>query len=204
MENESIGCDGSDLMSPDHARASLAQQVGIALLALPLVGSCLAAPFLFPLLQAILLAWMVPPALFGLVGGWRRSWGITLGLTAVALTAYVLHDLLTDEFGLVVIYDTCVLGLRPAGLEYYHEWAILLDVTILVLWPGVAITVHASIDRWRVCRWQDRTRAARCASCDYSLRGFSEPRCSECGEAFDPDHAAAAIQALEEDALRPR
>jgi len=27
----------------------------------------------------------------------------------------------------------------------------------------------------------------RCESCDYRLRGLTEPRCPECGDPFDPD-----------------
>src|SRR5690242_19490405 len=32
----------------------------------------------------------------------------------------------------------------------------------------------------------DVRRISRCLGCDYPLRGLTEPRCPECGRAFDP------------------
>ena len=167
------------------------------MLALSLVGSCLSAPFLFPILQAVLLMWMLPPVLLGLLGGWLRRWGVTLGVCAFALVAYVLHDLLTDRFGFRAIYDTFFGDGPPPGFQYFHSWGQLLDVTILVLWPGAAITVHAFIDERRLRKWEERTRAAQCERCGYILRGFAEPRCSECGQPFDTVRVTAAIRALD-------
>ena len=69
-------------------RYRIALAVGVSLLVLSLLVSCIAAPFLFPLLQVVLLIPMLPAALFGLIGAWRRRWWLSLGLTIAALAVY--------------------------------------------------------------------------------------------------------------------
>ena len=157
------------------SRYPIALTIGLSLLMLPLCGSCLAAPFLVPLLQACLIIPMLPAALFGLVGGWRQSWWITLGLTFAALTALVIHDVCTNPYGYSVIYDIYIRRQPPpVRLMYFHSWVHLFDVTILLVCPAVATTTHALIERRRKSR---QTQGARCQGCGYQLRGLSECRC---------------------------
>lgn len=80
---------------------------------------------------------------------------------------------------------------------YFHRWSHLFDVTILLLCPGVAIFVHAMIERRRIWTAETRMRAARCQGCGYLLRGLSDCRCPECGQPFDQVRVAEALRALD-------
>ena len=141
---------------------------------------------------------MMPAGLFGVIGGWRRNWWVTLGLTCAGLSAYVVYDVQTNPLGYRVILDTLLLGRPPAGLRYYDSWSLLLQATILLLCPAVAIISHALIDHWRFRKWESLARAARCEGCGYLLRGLIECRCPECGRPFDADQVKEAIRCLDE------
>jgi hypothetical protein len=58
---------------------------------------------------------------------------------------------------------------------------VRLDVVFFVFaaYPVLAF-IRGPLRRWR------RHRKGLCLNCGYDLRGLTEPRCPECGKAFDP------------------
>jgi len=167
---------------------------GVTLVMIAVIGSGLLGAFLFPYLQFYLLVYSIPAVLVGLLGEWRRSWILTLSLTITCLVAYIVHNIQTSPYGYQAVFDMYIRGQpAPFGLNYYHSWFQLRDVTILVLCPGVAITVHALIERRRYSKLESASLSARCERCNYLLRGLVENRCPECGLHFDSERVSKAL-----------
>jgi hypothetical protein len=131
---------------------SVAFCVSTVLIALSVVGSCLAAPFLAPFFQLVL----VPPVLLamvvGSIGGWCRTWWLTGLIWTWVVFLYVWHDLATNPFGYKSLYSTYVMDNPPPGFMYFHSWQQLYDITIIPLSLGVAIITHAWVAERRRLR----------------------------------------------------
>jgi hypothetical protein len=137
--------------------------VSIALIALSLLGSCCAVPFLFPFFQL----YLVPPILIaiavGWIGGWFRSWLLTGLLAFSLLSVYVAHDLVNNPFGYKEIYSQYILNNPPKGL-YFHSWHQLYQITIIPLTLGVTVLTYARVAEYRRLRDKERTTQAQGAT----------------------------------------
>lgn len=67
----------------------------------------------------------------------------------------------------------------------FNPYAYLAQFVGCVLLVGVACALTARARRLLPIKVR-RPPAGRCACCGYLLYGLPEPRCPECGEAFDP------------------
>jgi hypothetical protein len=98
---------------------------------------------------------------------------------------------------------------RSTPIAFWGMWLIFAPAVLLMVGqyidvarygfeaadlPGLALTavfalLYAAV-LYRVTRnyvRHRRYRTGHCGVCRYSLRGLTEPRCPECGTAFDPE-----------------
>ena len=118
-------------------------------IAISLVGSYIALPFLFPYFQV----YLIPPVLgaiaLGAIGGILGRWWFTALVSCVVVGAYVCHNVLTDTYGYVSLYRTYVLYDPPPGFGYWHSYEQLYQITVIPVTLGVAALTHGWIVRRR-------------------------------------------------------
>ena len=69
------------------------------------------------------------------------------------------------------------------------ESCTIVMVTIVVMMAAVGVLFVCGCLVWmRACLRRMRLMEGICARCGYNLTGLTEPRCPECGEAFDRSH----------------
>ncbi len=149
-----------------------------------------------------------PALLFGAL--WRRAWRRPIGLpddeplAPIALRRalvllFVAFGLTASVLGLPRIAQPQPLPPNPPldpELAYIIPAMFLLPLGALVGLTALIASIAAALG-WVPGAWKPTPTAPRCARCDYRLTGLTEPRCPECGTAFDParlDPAAAGAR----------
>ncbi len=72
------------------------------------------------------------------------------------------------------------------GFREQKAYIVAAWVLVATFAGGLLPLATASVKWLRIRR---RRRRGRCCRCNYSLQGLTEPRCPECGTAFDPSTA---------------
>jgi hypothetical protein len=139
-----------------------ASRIGLAVVAMSLLVSCLVAPYLFPFFQLLLVPPVLVAAVVGSVGGLCRAWWLT-GLLWVSLLALAhwyesetKHDL--DK----AMYPDLVEGQPVPDYYYIETWGPtkVYWVTVIPLTLGVAVLIHG----WIAKRGRRREEAKVVAS----------------------------------------
>jgi hypothetical protein len=107
---------------------------------------------------------------------WRGLIAVAVGVVANAIYIWA-----TTEGVLVVPFGYAWNWLHPlwskgTGCRYFSLGLIYLPVLVVVL------GIYGLLTRWLGGRLPDGE--LHCRRCDHILRGLSEPRCPECGEAI--------------------
>jgi hypothetical protein len=138
-----------------------ASRIGLAIVAMSLVVSCLVAPYLFPFFQLLLVPPILVAAVLGSVGGLCRAWWLT-GLLWVSLLALALwYESETKHILDKALYPDLVVG-QPVPDYYYKEtWGTtkVYGVTVIPLTLGVAVLIHGWITKRGRRREESRMKA---------------------------------------------
>lgn len=125
------------------------------------------------------------------------AWGAGLALLASAV-AYV-HNPNPDRFlGYLAFPDDLFAGASYWGWPFPYlriacpvhsdgawDFAWSLFVLDALIWAlPIVFIASVVLSNWKVTR-MERWRRGVCLRCAYDLRGLSEPRCPECGAAFE-------------------
>jgi predicted amidophosphoribosyltransferase len=116
--------------------------------------------------------------------GWMYRKAISEGTSGFAFAGiWIIFGPTTCLTVLALLYTAFGRGFVPSvDLLFTARFALLLLLTAVQV--IILATVTRSYVRMR------RRRAGHCERCSYNLRGLPEPRCPECGTAFEPPEFA--------------
>ena len=130
-------------------------------------------------------------------------WTVTLLLTYLAVVAFCARPLRSHRRVLLVSLagSSCFTTVMQLTflLRYGvppQEWLAPISVgwllSFAILWAVPSLILCGVVGYRR--RWRPEYGPGKCAQCGYDLRGLVEPRCPECGTAFDADQTNSSIQ----------
>jgi hypothetical protein len=128
--------------------------ISTSVIALSLLGSCLAAPFLVPFFQLYLIPPIIGAAVLGVIGGFCRRWWLTGLVWGTLLSAYVGYDVATNGYGYRSLWRTYVMHDPPRGFMYWHSWEQLFQITIIPLTLAIAALLHGWVAEFQRRRSQ--------------------------------------------------
>lgn len=116
---------------------------------------------------------VVPPLCLGWLCRPLRRYGVVLQVTSVCAVSWTVTQVIFGALGLLGVAQFSTLGM-----------AVALAISLPIKW-GIACAPLCGIVFLRN-RYRPLYPPGHCTQCGYNLRGLPEPRCPECGTAFEP------------------
>jgi len=154
--------------------------IGVTLIAASFIISIVAAAFLVPFLQIVLLLAAIPGAICGAIAGWRRNRIGAVSAVAVLSTLYVIRNFNGND-GIRTAVEMHLLRKPAPTVMYGDTWSHLFHALVIPTNFGVALVACELLGRRR--RAADPPEPITCGACGYNLTGNVSGRCPECGAA---------------------